>query len=157
MVLNAASDPLIPVLTTVPSTQDPALAAGFIDRQHARAATRTGYSFAITDHADTAVGQIGLWLRNIDLGRVSIGYWIAPDARRRGFAADALRTLTTWGERLPDVRRLELYVEPWNEGSWRTAEHAGFEREGLLRSWEQVGSERRDMFIYSRVPERDPA
>jgi RimJ/RimL family protein N-acetyltransferase len=155
-VLDAATDPLIPVLTTVPSTQDAASAAAFIDRQHARATSGMGYSFAIADHTDVAVGQIGLWLRNIDLGRASIGYWIAPAARRRGFAAEALRTLTTWGERLPQVHRLELYVEPWNEGSWRTAEHAGFEREGLLRSWEQVGSERRDMFIYSRIAKHDP-
>jgi ribosomal-protein-alanine N-acetyltransferase len=155
MVLDAANDPLIPVLTTVPSTPDPALAAAFIDRQHARAATGTGYSFAIADHGDTAVGQIGLWLRNIDLGRVSIGYWIAPNARRRGFAADALRTVAVWGERLPDVHRLELYVEPWNEGSWRAAEHAGFQREGLLRSWERVGTERRDMFIYSRIAQHE--
>jgi RimJ/RimL family protein N-acetyltransferase len=155
-VLDAATDPLIPVLTTVPNTRDPALAAAFIDRQHDRASSGTGYSFAIADHNDVAVGQIGLWLRNIDHGRASIGYWIAPAARRRGYAVDALRTLTTWGERLPQVHRLELYVEPWNEGSWRTAEHAGFEREGLLRSWEQGGSERRDMLIYSRLTRHAP-
>lgn len=154
-VLDAATDPLIPVLTTVPSTQDPTMAAAFIDRQHERASSGTGYSFAIADGADVAVGQIGLWLRDIDRGRVSIGYWIAPAARCRGYAVDALRTLTTWGAQLPDVERLELSVEPWNVGSWRTAEQAGFEREGLLRSWEQVGSERRDMFMYSRIAEHD--
>lgn len=152
-VLDAATDALIPVLTTVPDTQDPSLAAAFIDRQHDRARSGTGYSFAIADERDVAVGQIGLWLRNIDHGRVSLGYWIAPAARRRGYAADALRTLASWGEGLPQVRRLELYVEPWNEGSWRAAERAGFEREGLLRSWEPVGAERRDMFMYSRIAE----
>lgn len=25
----------------------------------------------------------------------------------------------------------------------------GYEREGLLRSWQEVGDERRDMFMYS--------
>jgi ribosomal-protein-alanine N-acetyltransferase len=150
-ILDAATDQLIPVLTTVPNTQDSALAAAFIDRQHDRAASGQGYSFAIADRADVAVGQIGLWLRNLDHGRASIGYWIAPAARRRGYALDALRTLTTWAEQLPQIDRLELYVEPWNEGSWRTAEHAGFNREGLLRSWERVGPERRDMFMYSRI------
>lgn len=153
-ILDAATDPLIPILTTVPSTQDPALAAAFIDRQHDRAASGQGYSFAIADRADVAVGQIGLWLRNIDHGRASVGYWIAPAARRRGYALDALLTLSAWAEQLPRVDRLELYVEPWNEGSWRTAEHAGFNREGLLRSWERVGPERRDMFMYSRITDR---
>lgn len=148
-VLDAATDALIPVLTTVPRTQDPTQAAAFIDRQHDRATSGMGYSFAIANESNVAVGQIGLWLRDIDHGRVSLGYWIAPAARRRGYAADALRTLAAWGEHLPRVRRLELYVEPWNEGSWR----AGFEREGLLRSWERVGTERRDMFMYSRIAE----
>ncbi len=43
---------------------------------------------------------------------------------------------------------LELYVEPWNEGSWRAAESAGFTREGLLTHWQKVGDERRDMYMY---------
>ncbi len=49
------------------------------------------------------------------------------------------------------MARLELYVEPWNEASWRCAEACGFEREGLLRSWQQVGDSRKDMFMYSRI------
>ena len=43
-------------------------------------------------------------------------------------------------------------VEPWNEGSWRAAERAGFVREGLLRSWQRVGDERRDMYMYGFLP-----
>jgi ribosomal-protein-alanine N-acetyltransferase len=57
---------------------------------------------------------------------------------------------------LPDVHRLELYVEPWNEGSLRAAERAGYTREGLLRRWQEVGGQRRDRYMYSRVP-IDPA
>lgn len=48
---------------------------------------------------------------------------------------------------------MELYVEPWNEGSWRAAERIGYAREGLLRSWQRVGDERRDMYMYSLLPE----
>jgi [ribosomal protein S5]-alanine N-acetyltransferase len=54
---------------------------------------------------------------------------------------------------LAGLHRIELYVEPWNEGSWRAAERAGYVREGLLRSWQQVGSERRDLYMYSLLPE----
>ena len=53
---------------------------------------------------------------------------------------------------MTEIKRLELYVEPWNEGSWRAAEACGFLREGLLRSWEQVGDERKDMYMYSYIP-----
>lgn len=66
--------------------------------------------------------------------------------------ASALKGLSDWALTLDEVQRLELYVEPWNEGSWRAAEACGFLREGLLRSWQRVGSERKDMFMYSRLP-----
>jgi RimJ/RimL family protein N-acetyltransferase len=42
-------------------------------------------------------------------------------------------------------------VEPWNTASLRTAERAGFTREGLLRSWQRVGEQRRDMYTYARL------
>lgn len=52
---------------------------------------------------------------------------------------------------LPDIHRVELYVEPWNEGSWKTAENCGYMREGLLRGWEEIGGVRKDMYMYSRL------
>lgn len=42
-------------------------------------------------------------------------------------------------------------MEPWNEGSWRAAEQAGYEREGLLRAFKRVGGQPRDMYMYSRL------
>jgi RimJ/RimL family protein N-acetyltransferase len=55
---------------------------------------------------------------------------------------------------LPEIERLELYVEPWNEGSWRAAEAIGYKREGLLRAWQMVGDARKDMYMYSVLPDR---
>jgi len=83
VVLNASRDPLIPLITTVPSTGSVAAALAFIERQHGRLATGTGYSFAIAEvESNVAVGQIGLWLKNQQQGRATIGYWIAPAAER---------------------------------------------------------------------------
>ncbi|TFC54083.1 N-acetyltransferase [Cryobacterium sp. TMT2-15-1] len=92
--------------------------------------TRTGYSFAIADENDVAVGQIGLCVEHECHGCVSVGYWIRPSARNRGYAADAIDAVVDWARTLGQLHRLELYVEPWNEGSWRAAERAGFQREG---------------------------
>ncbi|MDH6238377.1 GNAT family N-acetyltransferase [Cryobacterium sp. CG_9.6] len=151
MIQEASGDPLIPLITSVPSDNSVDAALAFIERQHQRLQVRAGYSFAIADENDRAVGQIGLWLRDEDYGRASVGYWIRPSARQRGYAADALLTLVTWALALPNLHRLELYVEPWNEGSWRAAEKVGFQREGLLHAWQQVSGVYRDMFIYSLV------
>jgi RimJ/RimL family protein N-acetyltransferase len=152
LIQSVASDDLIPLITTVPTSGTRTDALAFIERQHDRLTSGAGYSFAIADASTgEAVGQIGLWLRAIDDGRASVGYWVAARHRGRGYAKTALRTLTTWALSCDEVDRLELYVEPWNEGSWRTAEQCGFVREGLLRSWQAVGGLRRDMFMYSLV------
>jgi [ribosomal protein S5]-alanine N-acetyltransferase len=72
--------------------------------------------------------------------------------RGRGYATDALATISEWALSLREVERLEAYIEPWDEPSWRAAERDGYQRKGLLRSWQRVGTERRDIYAYSRVP-----
>lgn len=152
LVASVATDPLIPLITTVPTSGSAADIAAFLQRQHDRLVTGAGYSFAIArPDSDEAVGQIGLWTRHIDTGRTSTGYWVGPQHRGRGFAAAALRTLCEWAFTIDEIARVQCYIEPWNEASWRTAEACGFQREGLLRSWERVGANRRDMYMYSRL------
>lgn len=152
LVHEASADPLIPLMTTVPASGSNEEMLAFIERQHHRLVTRSGYSFAIADaRTDRAVGQIGLWLKDSDQGRASIGYWIGPSDRNKGVASSALEAISIWGLSLPGIHRLELYVEPWNKGSWRAAEHCGYIREGLLHSWEDVGGQRKDMYMYSRL------
>jgi [ribosomal protein S5]-alanine N-acetyltransferase len=150
LVQAVADDPVIPLATTVPTSGTLEDALAFIARQHDRLASGAGYSFAIVDAAGgEPVGQIGLWLRDLEAGRVSVGYWIASRYRRRGYALAALDAISRWGLSLDGVFRVELQVEPWNEGSWRTAEKVGYVREGLMRSWRQIGPERRDLYLYS--------
>jgi len=112
-----------------------------------------GYSFAIAaeDARPGAVGQVGLWPNSRDPERASAGYFVVERHRGAGLAGRALATLATWAFEAIDMVRLELYVEPWNVGSIRTAERTGFVCEGLLRKARRVGVERRDMFIYGRL------
>ncbi|WP_315095287.1 GNAT family N-acetyltransferase [uncultured Cellulomonas sp.] len=150
-VREAASDPHIPLITSVPALGDDAECLAFVARQADRLATGTGYPFAIADRtSDVAVGHVYLGLRDLDLGRATVGYWVVRSQRGRGLAGDAVRTVAGWALTLPGVERLELYVEPWNVASSRTAAGAGFACEGLLRSWQSVGGERRDMEMWSR-------
>jgi [ribosomal protein S5]-alanine N-acetyltransferase len=154
-IQEASHDSLIPIITTVPMTDGEPEALAFIERQQDRLRTRVGYPFAIADADDHAVGHIGLFFLSGAGARASVGYWIAPSQRRKGYAAEALNILTAWARNHDDLDRLELYVEPWNEGSWRAAEHAGYKREGLLLAWERVGGKPRDMFMYAQLT--DPA
>ena len=56
--------------------------------------------------------------------------------------------LSEWAFAQLDVSRLSLFIEPWNTASMRTAEHAGYVREGLLRDWERVDGVPKDMWSY---------
>ena len=150
VVREAARDPYIPLITTVPAEFTETEGRRFIERQWDSARRGSGYSFAITDAATgRAIGNIGLWLHDIGAGRASVGFWVAGPARGRGAVGDALRTLTFWALGVLGIPRLELYVEPWNEAAIRAAERAGFQQEGVLRSWQEVGGERKDMLMYS--------
>ena len=152
LVQSVATDDLIPLITTVPASGTHEDALAFIARQRHRLVAGTGYSFAIADASSgDAVGQIGLWTRDIAQGRATTGYWVAPAHRRRGYVTAALQALTAWALQLDEVERVQLYVEPWNRGSWQAAERCGFQREGLLRSWQRVGEVRKDMYVYSLV------
>ncbi|MFF5976697.1 GNAT family N-acetyltransferase [Streptomyces sp. NPDC012769] len=148
LVAEAAKDPYIPLITTVPSPYSEAEGVAFVERQWSRAATGAGYPFVIVSAAGRPLGTIGLWVRDLPQGRASLGYWLAASARGHGAAASALTAVTAWALDELRVPRLELHVEPWNTASARTAERAGFRREGLLRGWQEVGGERRDMEVY---------
>ncbi|MEP7765171.1 GNAT family N-acetyltransferase [Sanguibacter sp. 25GB23B1] len=150
-VQEASHDPLIPLMTSVPSTPGEAEALAFVARQHDRLRTRAGYVFAVADAEDLTVGLIGLFIAPGAGARASIGYWITASRRRQGYAAEALGVLTSWALTHVDVDRLELYVEPWNTGSWRAAEQAGYAREGLLRAWERIDGTPRDMYMYAQL------
>ncbi|MFC8700047.1 GNAT family N-acetyltransferase [Streptomyces parvus] len=158
LVREASLDPYIPLITTIPAPYTEAAAEAFVRRQWERAATGAGYPFAIVRSRDRRpVGAIGLWLRELPEGRASLGYWLTDTVRGQGVARAALRTVTGWALRDLGVPRLQLYIEPWNTASARIAEDIGFRREGLLRGWQQVGDERRDMAVYALLNGDGPA
>ena len=112
---------------------------------------------SITLHADSvtlrpfeekdspAVGQIGLWPGKRETA--SVGYWLLASTRGKGVASAALAALSRFG--MGQFERLELYVEPWNVAFWRTAEKVGYRREGLMRKFQEIGGERKDLYLYS--------
>jgi RimJ/RimL family protein N-acetyltransferase len=152
LVREAASDPGIVSISSLPHPYSDDAGRDFIRRQHRRARAGDGFSFVIAaDDVDpaSAVGSIGLWLREIDNGRASVGYWLVARARGSGLAAHALRALVAFAFAELAVPRLHLFVEPANVASARTAESAGFCREATLRGWERIDGEQRDADCYA--------
>jgi RimJ/RimL family protein N-acetyltransferase len=156
MVRQAAADPFIPSISSVPRAYTDNAGRAFIERQHARGAEGDGYSFVIAPAAEpkTGIGSIGLWLQEIESGRASIGYWLIAGARGQGLAANALRAVVSFAFGTLSIPRLHLFVEPWNVASARTAEAAGFHREATLREWERIDGEQRDADCFALLHSR---
>ena len=101
--------------------------------------------WAVTESSDdTFIGCVTL--QNIDrtVAGAEVGNWMHPDARGRGLATAAVRTLATHalspqGAR---VRRLSLNVADGNDASVRVAQRAGFTRSGVDRLAEALGDGR---------------
>lgn len=163
------------VLLRVPRLEDaPAIAAACADPEIARwvpvpvpysladalaflAIVQEGWSsgshatFAIEDRATGMLaGMIGVD-RGAVPGRASIGYWLAPSARGRGFATRAVRLASAWAFTDPRLERLELMTLVGNHASGRVALRAGFELEGVLRTYLSFRGRSVDAVMYARV------
>jgi RimJ/RimL family protein N-acetyltransferase len=101
---------------------------------------------------DLVLGAVSLQEVRLDQGCAAVGYWLAPEARGQGAAAQAVRLLARWAFAGLGLARLELTCGPDNEASQHVAERCGFSREGLLRSHVPFQGARRDSVIYSLLP-----
>lgn len=151
-VAEASLEPRILEVTTVPSSYTPEDGLAFIVRQRSRLTRRKGIALAIAEsQSDEAVGHINLLYRSVS-GVAGIGYWLLERKRGDGLASRAVHLLTRWAFRTAELARIEALVEPDNVASARVLERAGFQREGLLRSYLAFETRRADALIYSLLP-----
>jgi RimJ/RimL family protein N-acetyltransferase len=153
-MMLAFSDPVMQRFSwrTAPYTETDARAT-LAEQEQARLRGE-GLSFALARHHDQDVllGAVSLDEVRRDQGCAAVGYWLAPEARGRGAATQAVRLLARWAFAELGLARLELTCGPDNEASQQVARRCGFTREGLLRSHVPFKGTRRDSMIYSLLP-----
>jgi RimJ/RimL family protein N-acetyltransferase len=110
-------------------------------------------AFAVTSADDgTLLGSIDLRVNPADPAIAELGYMVGPEARGRGVATRAVQLITEWGFETLGLVRVEVLVDPRNEASTRVAEAAGYEREGLLRSYRPSrNGGRLDLAMFARL------
>lgn len=127
-VRAAATDPSIPTSTTVPAVFTTAAGRAFVHRQWSRHDDGEGISLALADPAtDEALGLLVL-LHQPQPRVLNVGYWVVPDARKRGLAGAAVRLATAWALARTDTEQVRARVHPDNIASLRTLAGAGFTR-----------------------------
>jgi [ribosomal protein S5]-alanine N-acetyltransferase len=110
----------------------------------------TAATFSVCDPNDACLGHV--WVDVADSHRGSVGYWLLPEARGKGFATRSVQLISRWA--LGDLRmaRLSVLIEPSNDRSQRVAKRSDFVKEGILRSYEEIGGQRVDCVVFSLVP-----
>jgi RimJ/RimL family protein N-acetyltransferase len=147
-----ALDPDVQRNTYVPSSPSADFGTTWLERYEEGRETGTREGFAIVDAEDGSFLGIAVAVRlDEQASEAELGYILAPEARGRGAATEALRRLTEWGF-ARGLQRLELRVDGDNEPSKRVAERCGYTLEGVLRSVHFKEGRRSDLFIYSRLP-----
>ena len=104
------------------------------------------------DHEGDFVGGVGMHRIDWRVRRFEIGYWCRTSKQRRGFVVEAARALTRLAFDRLQARRVEVRMDDNNERSWRVAQRAGFELEGVLCSDSLTPhGESRDTRVYAKV------
>lgn len=151
-IVAACQDPEIPRWTRAPNPYRESDGREFLHACEESWREETGVVFAVTwVEEDALIGTIGARLLENQVGEV--GYWVDRAARGRGVAPAAVRALSDWCFLEAGLERLQLLAEPENVASQRVAEKAGYQREGLLRSYFPNKGTRRDVLVYSLLPD----
>ncbi len=95
----------------------------------------------------------GVSLGNIRRGvaqSAQLGYWMGATHAGKGLMLDALQALLPHAFSTLELHRVEAACIPDNTRSIRLLEKAGFEREGLMRSYLKIDGRWCDHFLYAR-------
>jgi RimJ/RimL family protein N-acetyltransferase len=87
------------------------------------------------------IGDLGLRVNQEDARQAVIGFTIAPERWRKGYAVEAITTLLEFLFDDLDLHRVSADCDVENTSSWRTLEKAGFRREAhFVESFPMGGS-----------------
>jgi len=113
----------------------------------------TGISFFVFEKAEGRLAG-GISLSNIRHGvaqSASIGYWMGERYAGKGLMHEALRLIIPFAFEQLRLHRLEAACIPSNTRSMRLLEKAGFQREGLLRSYLRINGVWQDHHLYALI------
>jgi ribosomal-protein-alanine N-acetyltransferase len=108
----------------------------------------------------------GITIGNIRYGVAQtgqVGYWVGERHAGKGYMTEALQLVSRHAFESLRLHRIEAACIPGNARSVRVLEKAGFQREGLLRSYLRINGAWQDHYLYALIesdqtqaPRRNP-
>jgi len=145
-------DPDLLRFTRIPEPAPPDFARTWLERYEDGRRDGSREAFAIVGDTGELLGLALAPHLDRETATAELGYVVAPAARGRGVATEALRQLTEWAFAELGMLRLELMISVDNAGSKKVAERCGYVRDGVLRSLYFKQDAREDTEIWSRLP-----
>ncbi len=107
------------------------------------------FQWGIERKADGALlGTCSLFSFNRPSRRCELGYALGRPYWGQGYMGEALQALVAYAFETLDLNRLEADIDPRNEGSAKTLERLGFQKEGLMPERWIVAGEVSDTWFY---------
>lgn len=114
--------------------------------------------FIVENRTGRLIG--GITLGNIRHGvsqSAHVGYWVGERFAGNGFMVDAVLLVARYSFETLRLHRLEAACIPENIRSVRVLEKAGFQREGLARSFLRINGQWHDHALYALIAGDPPA
>ena len=109
-------------------------------------------AFFFLKDGGTLVGGSGLHDAVWDLRHFEVGYWGRSSFSGKGLITEGVRALADHALESLAASRVFLTTDTLNVASWKLAERAGFELEGVLRNERRnLSGGLRDTRVYSRI------
>jgi RimJ/RimL family protein N-acetyltransferase len=117
---------------------------------------RRRYAFAVVHHsnADRLIRSIELRVVSFEHRRGEIGYVLAQEWWRHGYATEATGRLLAFGFDQLGLHKISATCDRQNHASAAVLTKNGMHQEGVLRDHVYVRSQWRDRLLFSVVPDR---
>ena len=132
-----------------PPLADLAAAKGLLEEIHDNFRRREMLQWGVARKSDDLVIGTCTLVRPDDSNRRSeVGFALGAEHWGQGYMGEALEALLDFAFNELNLHRVEADIDPRNNGSIRTVERLGFQKEGLLRERWQVNGETQDSLMF---------
>ncbi len=101
--------------------------------------------------SSTIIGSCGFHDWNKRHFRAEIGVELSRNYWRTGIMSEALTEILSYGFHHMGLKRIQALIEPENEASQKLFEKMGFQKEGLLRSYEFTVGKFDDLYMFAKI------
>jgi ribosomal-protein-alanine N-acetyltransferase len=105
--------------------------------------------FAIVDNATGRLAGVVSLMIKPDHRRAELGYWIAVQSWKRGYATEASQRLIDFGFEVLGLHRIESRHFLRNPASGRVMQKVGMQKEGVERDWAIKWDRFESLAVYS--------